>query len=245
MSRTWRLGVGFGLLLTGLAAAPALAACAPDGTGHPAESFIFAQIQDPATCVEYLTSACEAVLISPTVAITTGDCVVSWTVNTGFNITAWWISNNPDDNIDCGTADRVDSWHLHPNYDPANPESPFNIGVIVLAAASTHPYASLPAAGALDLLPHDQALDAVAYVDNGGPIDPLSRFVGTAALGKTTQYTFKLRKAAGCTPDTAGSGVFLPGGQDLMGINLDSRGTQLRLDSPEVRDFLDDFVTLP
>ena len=246
MSRMRRLG--FGLLLSSVAVAPVLAICALDGTGHPSVSVIFGQTTDPGTCNEQLISGCQAILVSPTVAITSGSCAAEWASGGGFNLTAAWLSDNPSDSIDCGTADRIAAFHVHPSFDPANLESPFNIGVIELAASSSHAYASLPAAGAVDLLSRNAPLEAVAYTADGGSIVNATRNVGSAILARTTASFFKIRKAdnASCTPGVEGSGVFLPGSQSLVGMNIGSqKGSQLRLDIPEVRDFLDDYVTLP
>ncbi len=245
MSRTWRLGSG--LLMAGLVISPALAVCEFDGTGHPSVSIIFGQLTDPGTCNEQIISTCEATLISPTVAITTASCANEWATGGGFELTATWLSNTPDDFLDCASADRIASFHTHPSFDPADTESPFNIGVIVLAASSTHSYASLPAAGAVDLLSSGEPVEAVAYVSQAAGTSSGVRTVGSAILTKTTSTFFKIRKVDhGCTPGFDGSGVFLAGGQDLIGMNIGSqKGSQLRLDIPEVRDFLDDYVTLP
>ena len=56
-------------------------------------------------------------LISPTVALTTGSCAVVWNDPAPFNITATWLTFNPDSIIDCGQAVRIASIHPHPAFD--------------------------------------------------------------------------------------------------------------------------------
>jgi hypothetical protein len=246
-----RKGVwGFAVLVAAMAVSPALAGCDNDGNGHPAVNSIFGQLTDPNTCNEQVVSLCNATLISPTVAITSAECAQEWATGDGgvFNLTATWLSNDPNDRTDCASADRIASYQIHPSFDPANPESAFNIGVIVLAAPSTKTPASLPAAGAVDLLSRGDPLDAVSYVQGKTGLDPTLRLVAPSELAQVTAAFLKIKKAPGgsCTLGDGGSGVFSPGGQAVLGMNIDSaHGNWLRLDIPEVRDFLDDYVTVP
>jgi len=228
-----------------LAAAPARAACELDGFNHPSVATIFGQDTDPGTCNGQIISLCNAILVSPTVAITSADCANTWATGDGgvFNLTATWLNHNPGTRADCTGADRISSYHVHPLWDGST-TSPYNIGVIVLDASSAQAPATLPAAGDVSLLLRNDPLDVVAYVPGATGLDPTTRQVAARSFARATDFYLKVKGNA-CADEPDGSGVFLPSSQDVLGMSISSKQGNLRLDIPEVRSFLSAYVTLP
>lgn len=248
--RLWFCGsIVLALLAPGPAAAMA-AGCDPDGAGHPSVAYIVGQQSDPNSCEVDVISGCGAVLLSPAIALTSGDCAAAWLDSGLFNLTAIWLNFNSESTLVCSEPARVDTFVLHPGYDPAAPDSPTNLAVIVLASASSVTPATLPGAGDVDMLLRNDPLDIVGFRGVGTSGSNRERSVSSFPLGRVTETLLKLRKGGDCVPPGEGTGIFLPGGQNLVGMTLNlvsggSTGFHLRLDTPVVRDFLDDYVAVP
>jgi hypothetical protein len=220
------------------------AACDLDAT-HSSVSSLFGQQGDPSTCATGVIAACNAVLVSPTVAVTSAECGLDWRTSGGIPVSAVYLNHNPAIWSDCAGADLIASFHPHPDWDGTN-DSPFNVAVLVLAAASAQTPAVLPEAGAIDALLRRTPLDVVGYGGFSGGLVQSQRRVTTLDLARRTDAFLKVHRGNQCVVAPSGSGVFLSGTQQLVGLNTGSaRGLILRLDTPEVRDFLGDFVTLP
>jgi len=260
MRSTRHLAAGLTALVAGfLGAASAFAVenGALDGNNHPSVGYVFAQQSDPNTCSAELIAGCSATLVSPTVAVTSGGCADAFATGGGvFNITAVWINFNPDDPFDCASASRVDALYVHPGYDPGVVPSPFDIGVAVLSAPATVAPASLPAADSQGGHARGDLFDIVNWsgVTGGTIYDYRRRFSPASFMsGDAGFLKLKLTLNGGhiCIGGTEGGGVFLPSSQDLAALIVNTGGggckiaDYLRLDAPGVRDFLDDFLTLP
>ena len=259
--RAWRiLAVGLTACLlvfvAGLTQAVAVVDGPLDGNNHPSVGFIFAQTTDPNTCDAELASACAAILVSSTVAITSGGCADSFSSTDPFTITAVWISFNPNDPFDCSTAARVDSIHIHPGYVAGQQLSPSDIGVLVLAAPATVATATLPTANSQGGYSRGDPFDIVnwAGVSKGNLSDFRRRFSPAEFTSGDADFLgFKLTLNGGhiCMGGSEGGGAFLPLGQNVTSLIVDGsaggckNGQLLRLDTTNVRDFLDDFMTLP
>lgn len=242
------------VILAAFGHGPALAAgCDLDGNNHPGIGYMFAQQSDPNTCSAELIASCGATLVSPTVAITTGDCAFAFSdPNSPFNITAVWVNFDGGMLLGCGNPSRIASFHLHPGYDPSTPESGTNIGVLVLDAAASVTPASLPAAGALDLAARGDLYDQVApgTIDTDTNVLDTKRRFTTLPLARVNATHIKMRERNKCVPAVQGGGIFEPGSLNLVAmtdalVGGGLTGFHLRLDTATVRDFLDDFVTLP
>jgi hypothetical protein len=86
----------------------------------------------------------------------------------------------------------------------------------------------------------------VGYGALSGGLAQSQRRITTLDLARRTDVFLKVHRANRCVSAPSGSGVFLTGTQQLVGLNTGSfHGLILRLDTPGVREFLDDFVTLP
>jgi hypothetical protein len=241
---TRSLFVMFALFSAGAVfSASAHAACGLDGFNHPSVSMIFGQQTDPGTCNAQIVSGCNAVLVSPTVAITSAGCADLWATGGGFNLTATWLNHNPASGADCVGADRIASYHVHPSWDGTN-ASPYNIGVIVLDAPSAQAPAALPSAGAVALLERGDPLDVAAYSSTDGFATTMRRGQ-TVTFARDTDFHFKVKATGGACPTQEGAGAFEFSSQDILGMSVNANAGFLRLDIPEVRSFLSGFVTLP
>lgn len=197
-----------------------------------------------------MISGCAAVLISPTVAVTSGACADVWANPYPYNVTASWLAFSDQNMIGCGTVSRVASFHAHPDFDYGDLTSPYNIGVVVLAEPAPVTPASLPSAGELDGLLRGDLLDVVSPGFTGPPRDA-ERQSGSVTFFRADEYFFSARaRQSQCVPRAEGGGAFTPGTQDLLGVIMEAswpgnKRVYLRLDSDEARNFLDDFVSLP
>jgi len=227
-----------------------------DGGAHPSVGHLFAQISDPGMCSAEVFAGCSATLISSTVAVTSGGCaeVLINAADYGYDLTAIWISFNGNDPFDCATASRVQSLHFHPGFDETDPGSPTDIGVVVLAAPATATRANLPAAGSQGANFRGDPLDSVGWAqDDNGNVFTYRRRVGPVDFRATAPeylFTHLVLKGNTCATGLDGGGLFLPGSQNLAGLDNSAgngckNGTFLRLDSAAARDFLEDFVALP
>jgi hypothetical protein len=258
MSRA-KLLAGLTAILIGTIAGgtPALAVLngVPD-SNHASVGFMFAQTTDPNTCNAELVGGCAATLVSPTVAVTSGGCAEVFTTGGGFNITAVWISFNPNDPFDCATASRVDSLQWHLSFDGTVTPSPFDIGVAVLSDAVAVAPATLPAADSQGGYVKADPFDVVNWggISGGNVLDYRRRFSPADLMSSDADYLkLKLTLNGGhiCMGDIEGGGAFLPASQDLSALIINNGGTGcknarfLRLDTSTARGFLGGFVTLP
>lgn len=248
-----KLGLGIALTasLAGASRLPAATAtCRLDAGSHPSVAYVFGQVSDPSTCSAELISGCAATLVSPTVAVTSGDCAITWGDPTPFTVTAKYLAFSDEHMIGCGQVARIASFFVHPQHVYGEADSPFNIGAIVLEEPIGVTPASLPAAGDLASLRRGDLLEVVSpgFV---GPQTDAARNIGQASFFRIGDSSFLVRsKGNTCVPSFDGGGVFLPGGQDLVGLIVGGTSSvrqrkHLRLDTLAVRDFLADLVPLP
>jgi len=227
-----------------------------DGNNHPSVGFMFAQQTDPGTCNSELVGGCSAILVSSTVAITSGGCADSFLNGGPFNITAVWLNVNPDNPFDCSTALRVDSIHLHPNYVAGQPLSTGDIGVLVLAAPTTVAPATLPTANSQGGYNRGDLFEIVNWggITKGNVYDYRRRFSPAEFTSGDADFLgFKLTLNGShiCMGGIEGGGAFLPSSQNVTSLIIDGSASGckasrlLRLDTANVRDFLDDYMTLP
>ena len=244
------------VFVAGLTQAVAVVNGPLDGNNHPSVGFIFAQTTDPGTCNAQIVGNCAAILVSSTVAITSGGCADEFATGGGFPLTAIWINLNPDDPTDCTTAVRVDSIHVHPGYVAGQQLSPSDIGVLVLAAPATVAPATLPTANSQGGYVKGDPFEIVNWsgVSKGNVGDYRRRFSPAEFTSGDADFLgFKLTLSGGhiCYGTAQGGGSFLPSSQNLTSLIVDGsaggckNGQLLRLDTTNVRDFLDDYMTLP
>ena len=226
-----------------------------DGNNHPSVGFIFAQQSDPNTCNSELVSACSAILVSPTVAVTSGGCADSFSSGP-FVISADWINFNPDNPFDCTTASRVDSIHLHPGFVAGQALSTGDLGVLVLAAPATVTPATLPGANTQGGYVKGNPFELVNWsgISKGNVYDNRRRFSPAEFTSGDADFLgihITLNGGHICVGFNEGGGAFLPLSQNLSALLIDGsaggckNAQLLRLDTTNVRDFLDDYMTLP
>ncbi len=262
MRNTHHLTVGITVFVLAIVSggAPALAITnGPlDGNNHPSVGFIFGQQSDPNTCNAEVAGGCTATLISPTVAVSSGACadIFGHPEEYGYSLTAVWISFNGYDPFDCSAASRVDSIHAHPSFDETQLDSPTNFGVFVLTTPATVTPATLPAANSRGGYVNGDSFEVV----NWGTEADMNIFSNRRRFAPATFLTsdadslklhLTLNGGEICLENVDGGGAFLPASQNLTALIRVEIGNckvadYLRLDTPAVRDFLDDFaVTLP
>ncbi|WP_284614720.1 trypsin-like serine protease [Aquabacterium humicola] len=215
------------------------------------------------------TIPCTGTLIAPTVFLTAGHCADFFL---SLGITQASVSFDPVFS-DLATF-HTGTIHLHPGYrsDPASNrrQDSHDVAVIVFgqAVAGVTP-AALPAAGLLDALGPNalrpQAYPVVGFGisrllggrDGGGPRDIDRSSAGTRKTGDwrlmsvTPDWVrFDMQDARACTGDS-GAPNFLGDSRLIVGIgiggdsNCETMSANLRVDTPAVRAFLSQFVTLP
>lgn len=244
-----------------LAAGPAMAVTGgnPDGGGHPFVGWIYGETAQGAQ-----TTGCSGVLVAPTVVVTSGACADLLAVAS--NIDRVWISFQTDNVAIVGVG--FDPPTTPPSVEViqlvANPVffssggASGNVGVAILDTAQSGPFADLPAAGRLDALTGSEVFTAVAYgQDRGETIQTLARrYSGADFRGLGADSLFlRLSDHGGGPPACIGSqneggGGFIGASEAAALVLEPSNGcarnaTLQRLDVQNVRDFLDDYVTLP
>jgi len=249
---------GFALVL---AAGPAAAVTSgnPDGNGHPFVGWAYGETPTGAQ-----TTGCSAILVAPTVIVTSGACADLF--NQASNIDRVWVTFQTDN------VAIVSGGFDPPNNPPsvevllivANPAYSAsggvsgNVGVGILDTAQAGPFADLPVAGRLDNLSGSEVFTAVAYgAERNTTIATLARrYSGANYRGIGADNLFlRLTDQGGGPPacidgQNEGGGGFI-GASEAAALILEpdngcSRNATLqRLDVQNVRDFLDDYLTLP
>lgn len=250
-------------LVAAFAAALCLAAASPlfavhggpsDGTSHPAVGFVFGQQSDPSVCNSEVIG-CQGVLIAPDVFLTSGYCadVFADASEYGYSLTAVWVTFNPDDPLDCSSAIRVKEFHVHPNFDETATEPIDDVGVMILDTPSAITPAGLPGLDENEALARRDGVIVVGYGGlKGDNIRAWIRRSGVAGVVGVDEQTVTSRFALHgvCTGVFDGQGTFVGASNEISGITASFGGpcrrtTTQRVDIQSVRDFLDDFVTLP
>jgi hypothetical protein len=220
---------------------------------------------------------CTGTLVSPTVFVTAGHCIVGLedfgVTNLGVAF-AEVIDADANGRVDPGVTVHHGTGYIHPEWgfpgQGGNAADPHDVGVLVLDSAVTMAqYGRLPTAGLLDTV--DKRSSRFTTVGYGTIRDDKTK--GPAALGlgtrrkMVTQEMLSLRTAwalFSMNPSTGNGGTCFgdSGGPHFLGAGSTEtrvivavtvtgdrycRATDqtYRLDTPQARSFLDDFVTLP
>lgn len=232
-----------------------------DGSAHP----YVAAIGQPDGQGIYFTGT----LISPTVVLTAAHAVVRLE-KLGFTTARLTFASA----VSAASAWHVGAIHVDPAYAPADTTDPNDLAVIVLdAPITTIAPASLPSEGLLDQLATEapratfdmvgDGISAFSGGANGGGKTSLdfgstgTRHVAEGSLGSTTDAWLRLQLeggAEGCIGDS-GSPSLVAGSDVIAGIfiledSIDgaqcvSQPWDMRVDTPDARDFLGQYVTLP
>lgn len=207
---------------------------------------------------------CTGSLIAPTVFLTAAHCVVGWPAGTQF-----YVSFASSLNSETAVFIPATDFAYHPEYG-ASTANLNDVAVVLLPEGSTAgltPY-DLPAEGALDALKAQGALNDAIFVNVGYGDQANNRGIPNStfddqrrvslsefmALQPTYLGLLMNRNATGlggdCYGDSGGP-KFLQGGTTIYAIVTSGdrvcRATSWdwRIDTPEARAFLDDYVTLP
>jgi hypothetical protein len=252
----------------GVAPVAAISNGEPDGNGHPNVGALLADFSGDGT-VTGDEAFCSGSLISPTVFLTAGHCL---TFLEPEGIETIYVSFDPAllDANGPGTLIPSTSWTFDPGF-YSSFRAAHDIGVVLLPAGSTVGIAPvvLPAAGALDALQAAGQLRSTLIVNVGyglipdwkrGPVRFVydgNRNVSVSPVMSLTKTWLKLQMnndATGlggvCFGDS-GSPKFIEGTNSIVAIttggdgNCRSLNYNYRLDTPEARAFLVEFVALP
>ena len=239
-----------------------------DNNRHPNVGTIVAEYKTPGV----KDSACSGTLISPTVFLTAGHCIFA--LQNLFGVTQVWVTFDPvfcsdTPNLYSGTM------HLNPLYPGRGASDPEDLGVIVLDApiVGITP-AALPSLGLLNRMFSDGSLTSTLFtivgygstdtVFGGGRPDPTvgegTRRYATEGFQALNPDLLRLNQNAifgygGSNHGDSGGPNFLGAGAretsiiaaitiagDTWGIELN---VAYRLDTPEARAFLGQYVILP
>jgi trypsin len=249
--------VTLALMLLSVAPAAAVNGGLLDDTAHPAVGLLIGST-DQSGCHGQVVG-CSGVLIAPDVFLTSARCVEQFNealATPGF-ITHVWVTFEPNDPFDCSQVTEVTSLTSNPAFNTGKTRGG-DVGVARLAAPVAITPATLPPAADLFTLPRNQPYMVVAYgTEAGGNTLTLARrFAVARSLGFTSEVlalTFKLGGAnSSCIGGVnEGGAVFVGSTDSIVALVTDDKGgcgansTYQRLDVPSVRNFLDDFVTLP
>jgi hypothetical protein len=247
------------------AGAPALAITngTPDGNAHPYVGFIIGTDSNADNCSGFhqFFSNCSAVLIAQDTVLTTRNCAAIWQdgLNQGIIDELWVIfADDPTSptvpfSWDCTKFRDIDETQI--NFDPNIIP---NIGVMKLAVPVTDfGPAALPQENAVQNIPrgqNDLTFASMAAVP-GQTVLSLRR---RSATGRTDPpLTPNFQPVTATTPEGACFGPFTEGGGTFVGTTnvmisiIPGFGGCLnsalfpRLDTPDARAFLGQFVTLP
>ena len=270
---TWRRKVALSITLAlalGMLAVPvgAISNGTPDGGGHPNVGALLADFSGDGT-ITGDEAFCSGSLISPTVFLTAGHCLIFLEPE---GIDTIYVSFDPAllDANGPGTLIESTEWYFDPGF-YSSFRAAHDIGVVILDAADTAGIvpAQLPAAGYLDELAATRSLRSTLIENVGYGVIPEwkgapPRFAydgnrnvslsPVAALNKTWLKLQMNNDATGlggsCFGDS-GSPKFIAGTTLIVAIttggdpNCRSLNYNYRLDTPEARAFLGQFVTLP
>lgn len=245
-----------------LIATPALAVNggALDGGAHPAVGNIYGSTG--ATACDGQVLGCSGVLISPTVFLTSGGCAYAFAhpEDYGYVLTGIWISFDPSAPFGCTSPTQVSSSIPNPAWNETT--SPYsNVGVMILAAASSVTPADLPPADLLATLSSSQPYTVVSFGDaDGGAGTSAATLARRSAsadfkslnaeeLMLTLNRNGKIRTCIGAVNE-AGAAYLDISNEIASLVILPDHGNCFstdyqRLDVPSVRTFLSGYVTLP
>ena len=258
--------LGVACVAAGISAssAGAITGAEPDGTRHPAAGAIVGYFPPLAMNIAY----CSGVLISPTVFLTAAHCGAVPTLQVGVTFDEHYSATST---VYMGTFIAHPDYRRG-SY-PASPKVP-DIGVVVFdePIPGIVP-AQLPTAGLLDQMKAARTLASTRftavgygdteYVNGPGGHDndhPQARHYAVSTFSSLSSARLHLsqhlKKGEGgtCAGDSGGPN-FIGAGADetsiVAGITVTgdtyckATNVILRLDTQPVRDFLDDYVTLP
>lgn len=239
----------------------------PDNDRHPEVGTIVSEYQTPGV----KSSSCTGTLISPTVFLTAGHCIDI--LQSIFGVTEVWVTFDPV--FSSSSTLYHGTMHLNPAYPGRGSSDPEDLGVIVLdAPVDGITPAALPSLGLLDRMSADGSLEDTLFTIvgygatdtnfGGGAPDP-NEGKGTrryATEGFSALNTDLLRLNMNETFDYGGSNHGDSGGPNFIGAaggetptvaaitsSGDTWGIEqnvcYRLDTPEARAFLGQYVTLP
>jgi len=261
------LAVGLALALASVPVA-AISNGVPDGEGHPNVGALLADFSGDGTVTgdEVL---CSGSLISPTVFLTAGHCLI-FLEPAGFETIYVSFDSALLDGDGPGTLIASDEWYFDPEF-YSSFRAAHDIGVVILDAASTAGVdpADLPTADYLDALKASGQLRSTLIENVGYGVIPEwkgapprfgfdgNRNYSLSPVMSLTKTWLKLQMnndatglGGSCFGDS-GSPKFIADTNLIVAIttggdgNCRSLSYNYRLDSPEARAFLAPFVALP
>jgi V8-like Glu-specific endopeptidase len=237
----------------------------PDTTHNAVGSF---WITNPSTGRN--SNICTGVYVAPTVFVTASHCS-AFLVDLGWVVHVSRAPVTPTDGSLPTDAVRADV-HLNPAYKTAKGTDSYNhdVSVLITRTDDGGPVARLPRLGLLDDMKADKSLrdatftlvgygtSARVMVKGEGATFPRSperqlAVLGFHSLSRTVLHEDQRANAGyggACYGDSGGPS-FLNDTDIVVGVTSTgdipcySTNTAYRLDTPEAREFLDDFVTLP
>ena len=234
-----------------------------DGTAHPSVGAMI--LQSPSDGTFHLV--CSGSLISPTVFLTASHCTA---YGQSLGLTDAYVTFDPT--FDSKSKLYHGTMHTNPGYNQAQSD-PGDIGVITLDRALSRPTVDLPRAGLLDQMKKDGTLNGTFFTSVGygiqqavnGPGGPTSAFLSqrwTSAGQFSSLQDVWLRISQNPATGNGGTCNGDSGGPQFLGAGAAETSTQVsititgdtfckstnvdyRLDTPQARAFLGQFVTLP
>lgn len=258
----------FCTLATTMQPAAAITFGQPDGTRHPNVGALLADVSSGNPGPDII---CSGTLIDERVFLTAAHCTASLASQ---GIDTVWVTFDPTyDEDSTSTAGLLRGTYVnHPDFGSGGQSDTHDIAVVLLKKNAGVQPADLPTAGLLSRLKaehelRDRRFTAVGYGlvrddKTGGPHgfsdgDGIRRFALQSALSLQKSWlTLSMQPSTGnggtCYGDSGGP-HFLGGARSNLIVSITVSGdamcraldTTYRLDTPAVRDFLDDFVALP
>ena len=237
-----------------------------DNNRHPNVGTVVAEFRTPGV----KDQACSGTLISPVVFLTAGHCIVL--LQQVFGVSQVWVTFDPV--FSPSATLYPGSMHLNPAYPGTGNSDPEDMGVIVLdnPVVGITP-ATLPSPGLLDRMFADHTLNNTLFtivgygatdtVFGGGPPDAMqgrgTRRYATEGFTALRPYLLDLNMNTvfgygGSNSGDSGGPIFLGAGNSETNVEVaivysgDRWGTAqdlpYRLDTPQARAFLGQYVTL-
>jgi hypothetical protein len=220
---------------------------------------------------------CSGTLVSPTVFVTAGHCLVGLEE---FGVTGVWVTfdevidADADGLVDPGVTLRTGEGHVHPDWGfpgaGGNAADPHDLAVFVLdSPVAMAAYGQLPAAGLLDRTPkqgtryttvgYGTVRDDKTKGNKSFQLGTRRKMVTQELLSLTGAWaTFSMNPSTGnggtCFGDSGGPHFLGAGASEtriVVAVTVTGdrycRATDktYRLDTPQARSFLDDFVAVP